>query len=363
MTTTPDSGPRRLTFRSGGWVLLLAALISIALIAWALGPALVGWAKRPPGDGRTIESYAFDLDHLQVPRDLLFPAMPHRDLVRTLDEPSVLPGEAVTDLNRRRGKYLLPTDRVIGVTVAGVSRAYPISVMTVHEIVNDVLAETPIAVTYNWPCDSVMVFDRRLGDRTAAFGVSGLLYNSNMLMYERSDAAEPGGESLWSQLGARAVSGPAALDGDRLTELPYVVTSWGEWLLRHPDTTVIDRDPGLIKKRYSKSTPTEYFLQGRVIYPVRPLPPEGGLQPLSRVLALELDGDRRVYPLIEIRERSEAGETVTDTIGGVPVTFEFDAASGTALVLAPADAPMPAVRHAAWFAWHAFHPDDALATW
>jgi hypothetical protein len=291
--------------------------------------------------------------------------MPYRDAVATLDAPAALAGDAVAGLNRSRGKYLLSDDRVIGVTIDGAARAYPVSVLTVHEIANDELAGRPIAVTYHWPCDSVMVFDRRVNGRTASFGVSGLVYNSNMLMYERSPAAPGGtaglgGEPLWSQLGARAVSGAPARAGERLGEIAAVVMSWREWLLRHPDTTVIDRDPALVRRRYAKATPTQYFLEGHVIYPVRPLPPEQGPPPLARVVAVEVGGARRVYPLIELRERGSGG-AVTDELGGTTLRLELDMASGTPLVSVAEGDATPTLHYATWFAWHAFHPDDPLA--
>ena len=120
----------------------------------------------------------------------------------------------------------------VTVTLNGESRAYPLLVMQCHEIANDTLGGVPIAVTYNPLCDSVVVFDRRVGDEVLEFGVSGLLYSSNMLMFDRRPDAL--GESLWCQLLGRAISGP--LVDTPLAVLDAAVTDWAGWLADHPGT-------------------------------------------------------------------------------------------------------------------------------
>jgi hypothetical protein len=81
-----------------------------------------------------------------------------------------------------------------------------------------------------------MAFRARSGDETLVFGVSGLLYNSDMLLYDRQS------ESLWSQIDRRAISGPRR--GERLQAIPLEHTTWGDWRRRHPDTLVLSRDTG-----------------------------------------------------------------------------------------------------------------------
>jgi hypothetical protein len=356
--------PRRLlTFASGGWVLLLAVIVSGLLIAWAVGPVILGIASRPPGDGRTIESYRFDLEPLTVPRELIVAALPHREAVPRLDDPGRIVGRDMKTLNRERGKYVLDNDRVVGVVVNGEARAYPITVLNVHEVVNDELGGVPIAVTYHWPCDSVMVFDRRVDGRTLTLAVSGLLYNSNHLLYDRGASAdEVGGESLWSQLLARAVSGPDAEAGARLDVLPATLTSWVNWLATHPETTVIDRDPTMVKRRYSKANPAQYFLLGKVVYPAEPGTPEDGPPPLMRSIMVETGGVRRVYPLLQIKNRLDENDGLEVVQGGQTLRFDYDRPTDTVIVTSTTGDTEPFVRHSLWFAWHAMHPDDELAT-
>src|SRR5687768_10826423 len=80
--------PRLLTFASGGWVLVLTAALSLALIAIAIVPAIMRSVNRPPGDGVNIHSYGFDLTNAAVPESQILPALKHRDMAPTLDHPT-----------------------------------------------------------------------------------------------------------------------------------------------------------------------------------------------------------------------------------------------------------------------------------
>lgn len=388
-----------LTFAGGGWVLVLVGIVCLGLLAWALAPAMMRSFNRPPGDGKTLDSYGFDLSNLSVARDLIVPAMLHRDMVPAMTDPSATgPDDAIAagsdpeadrvrweTMQRRSepkyGKYLVPSDRVIGVVISGVARAYPISTMYVHEIVNDRLgppgSEVPIAVTHHWPCDSTVVFDRRVqGGRGSVveFAVSGLLYNSNLLMYDRNEfragASVPrhggGGESLWSQLLAAPISGRALELNESLAMIPCEIATWGDWSARHPQTTVLDRQISMAA-RYKKAAPTQYFNSDELLAPVRPLPPSDSLDAKTPVLAVSAGGQRRVYPIpfmmAAAAQPLEPAQPMVyaDALGDVRLEFVID--RGGHAVRVQTDPPGQAIEivHALWFAWHAMHPEDTLA--
>lgn len=394
---------RLFTFASGGWVLLVTGLMTVAIFAWALAPVFLHMTNRPPGDGQNIESFQFDLSNLTVPRDLIVPAMLHRDMVPAMDSPShsgsdaaAAPDKRWEKMQRRNdpqyAKYLVSGDIVIGVSVNGESRAYPLHVMYVHEIVNDTLGGSPVAVTYNWPCASAVVFDRRIdgdaqGGTAAVFAVSGLVYNSNLLMYRRWPPAAtnahgflagdlPQGEYLCSQLLARGVSGMGARKNLSLNVIPCELVTWADWSARHPDTTVLDRDVDMIE-RYKDAAPTQYFQSDKVVFPVRPLadaPPLGRLDLKERVLAVISDGGRRVYPISYVLHLGKPtgtgdGNEVewTDTwpgarAGGDSRTLRFIGDRKAQTLRVECDPPDPALRaiNCFWFAWHAMYPDDQL---
>src|SRR5262249_46343158 len=141
-----------------------------------------------------------------------------------------------------RAKLLVSSDKIVGVLVGDQARAYPLRMLAWHEIANDTVAGVPIAVTYNPISEGISVFDRRVGEETLVFGVSGLLYQSNLLLYARRPGRR--GESLWSQLQARAIAGPAAATSTRLTLVPFALCRWSDWTSAHPGTRVLAAVPG-----------------------------------------------------------------------------------------------------------------------
>jgi hypothetical protein len=377
-SSSRPSTARLFTFASGGWVLLIAGLVTIALIAWAVMPALVNVWQRPPGDGRTIESYGFDLSTLSVPRETLVPVMLHRDMVPVLTDPPIITAAEATRLTEEeRGKFLVSTDRVIGVVINGEARAYPIQLITVHEVVNDALGGVPIAVTYSWLGDAPRVFDRRVDDQTVELGVSGLVANAGTLLYDRRPPAEgepfvewhERGESLWRQFDGLAVSGPAAENNLTLAPINAQLVSWRQWQQMHPETTVLARDPMLLK-RYRRSAPDQYFLSADIPYPVDPLPAQDAddvdlLGIKSRIIAVQAGDEVRVYPyraLAAIARQQDNGKpddlrTWRETISDHEIAFTYDPRAETFAVAA--DASVDFV-HCFWFLWHAHNADATI---
>ena len=130
-----------------------------------------------------------------MPVEEILAGGPPRDGIPALDEPKFVSAAA---------SVWEDDEHVVGVSVGGESRAYPLAILVWHELVNDSLGGEPILVSYCPLCGTAMVFDRRVGGRERRFGVSGLLYLSDLLLYDRAS------ESLWSQISATAVTGPLA---------------------------------------------------------------------------------------------------------------------------------------------------------
>ncbi|WP_232831985.1 DUF3179 domain-containing protein [Nocardiopsis sp. FIRDI 009] len=135
-----------------------------------------------------------------------------------------------------RVDWLEGSDPVLGVSVNGEERAYPVRILIWHEIVNDTVGGVPVAVTYCPLCDSALAFDRRVGDRVLDFGVSGMLYHSDLVMFDRQT------HSLWPQIEGRAVAG--TLTGTELDRVSVAVVSWDRWRDSHPDGAVLSLDTG-----------------------------------------------------------------------------------------------------------------------
>ncbi len=237
---------------------LIAVIACIILLSWALAPAVLRLADRPPGDGRDPASFAFDLSNPSIDPELIVPSMLHRDMVPVIDDPVLLSMSDIDDRGDRRStRYLVSDDLVVGVEHGGEARAYPMSILHVHELVHDELGGTPILVSWHWPSGAARVLVRDAA--TQLWGSTGLIAGGNALLYQRQQ--ERGGEALHSQWLAQTVTGPDA--GESIATIPHQVRRWADWKAEHPDSTVIGPDPDL-KKRYKKSNPSTYYENQRM---------------------------------------------------------------------------------------------------
>lgn len=351
------SGRRLLDLRSGGWLLLLAALLCVLTVAlWA--QRLLDQPSRV-GDGRNVASYGFDLSTCLVPRAQIVTTGFSKDGLHAPTDPPVFTvtqaQEFGAELRRtHQGKFLVDSDRVIGVVVDGAARAYPLRMLNWHEVVNDTLGGRPIVVTYNPLCDSVVVFDRRVAGETLEFGVSGLLYNSNLLLYDRRPDSRS--ESLWSQLQFRAVTGPAAAEGRKLDVVPAAVLRWADWWAAHPETTILA--PDLTRMKAYQNTYDAYFGSEMLRFPVEPLPPAGGWPLKTAVIAVRTTGDWHVFRVADIVAHAGDQTHWDTTLDGTSVRFQYHEVPSAAWVV-PVDGVQPEVAYAFWFAWYAAHAADA----
>ena len=100
-------------------------------------------------------------------------------------------------------KNLADTEPVVGLIINGKPRAYPLRILTRHEIVNDELGSVPVTVTYCPLCNSAIIFYCRLDGKVLDFGTTGKLRKSDLVMYDRQT------ESWWQQFLGEAVMGKA----------------------------------------------------------------------------------------------------------------------------------------------------------
>lgn len=142
------------------------------------------------------EMLGFQLDNAVIDVEQIRRGGPMPDGIPSIDKPRFTAA--------RRVNYLQDSDMVIGYTANNVTRAYPLRILIWHEIVNDTVGGRPVAIVYCPLCGTAMVFDRTYGKETLTFGVSGLLYQSDVLMFDRET------KSLWSQLGIHSVAGDYA---------------------------------------------------------------------------------------------------------------------------------------------------------
>lgn len=348
---TPPAGragkQRLLTFWSFGWVALLALLVSAYAVFW-----IISNKRHVVGDGTNVASYQFDLSAVLVDRgEIVAGGMPRDGLV-AMTRPEFISVAEVEALNgRQRGRYLLGDDHVIGVSINGDARAYPLQTLTLHEIVNDVVGGVPIAVTYNPLADAAAVMKRKVGDEVLEFGVSGLLHDSAMLMFDRRAGSK--GESLWSPLQFRAIAGPMAAKGATLEAVVAQRVPWKVWRAAHGDTKVLGRDPNLVKE-YPRKRYATYQASDELKFPAVPLY-EGPWPRKTPAAAVRVGSQWRLFVLPALAKMTDAELAKALAWGGESVKLTFHRESQTLEVQAAEGADV-ANAYAYVFAWYAQHP-------
>jgi hypothetical protein len=332
--------------RSGWWVAAAAVVVSL-VTAWIIIAPLSQWSTAEAPDSN------FVIQQATVPRDLIVRAMA-KDGVRVLSEPQTMaPAEIDRRNEEERGKLLVSDDRVIGVVIGDEAIAYPLRLMRWHEVVNDVLGGEPIAVTYSPLCDSVAVYSRIVNEEIIELGVSGYLYNSNTLLYDRR--LQPAASPMWSQLDGGIVAEPDPGLSSPLIPRVAMLATWDEWRNRHPDTRVLAPHPDL-KKLYKRDPYHSYFGSDLLHFPVRPLPPPEGRRLKDRLVIVTVDGRHEIFALRDLAAITGAERGAVEVEAAeLPMRITFRVVPGTAIVEPLTDPQrLEAVRHSFWFAWYAF---------
>jgi hypothetical protein len=271
---------------------------------------------------------------------------PSKDGIPAIDRPSFV---AVAD-----ARGLAPREPVISVAIGGEARAYPLRVMIWHEIVNDTVGETAIAVTWCPLCNSSVVFDRRVAGRTLSFGTTGKLRNSDLVMYDRET------ESWWQQFGGDCIVG--ALVGAELKYLPARLESVERFRARFLQGRVlVPPDPE--GRDYGRNPYAGYDTAGRPFLYRGSLPQ--GVPPLARVVSV--GADAWTLDLVKSRQRLEVGDLVITWGPGQssPVdAAQIDAGQDIGNVVVQrrtARGLEDAVYDVSFaFAFHAFHPQAPI---
>lgn len=275
----------------------------------------------------------FNLDNALIPAKEIFTGGPPRDGIPAIDHPRFVSAD--------RASFLKERDLVLGMVYKGAAKAYPINILNWHEVVNDRFEGEAVAVTFCPLCGSGMAFSAEIGGISRSFGVSGLLYNSDVLLYDRQT------ESLWSQLMTQAVSGP--MKGQRLKPLPLSHTTWVDWKTRHPDTLVLSIETGY-GRNYAHSPYADYIKSPEIMFPVSRT--SRRYHPKEQVMGIEIDGRFKAYPFVELAKT--AGE-FTDTVGGEKLLIRFNREHRAGAVFDSQGGELPSVI-TFWFSWYAFHP-------
>jgi hypothetical protein len=361
------------------------------------GPPPVALPQVAASPEEDVPSALRERDHPDLPQPLvdleeIISGGPPPDGIPAIDDPTF---QRTGDI-----QWVDDGEQVLVVEVGTETRAYPIQILTLHEIVNDTLDGIPVAVTYCPLCASGIAFDRRVGDRVLSFGTSGELYRSDLVMYDRQT------ESLWPQIEGRAVAG--VLTGTELEVLPASLLSWEQWRQAHPDGWVLSRETGYERNygsnpyyKYDDKESLPLFFEGPIDNRVEWLKqPVVGIEVGGDALAVDIEalredgvrevtvggrdltvwwlpGARSSLDEFAVGEGREVGTTVVfdPVVDGRRLTFR---ASGDAVVDAETGSTWNALGEAVdgelqgarltavpyvttfWFAWSSFHEDTRV---
>ncbi len=283
----------------------------------------------------TEKMNGFNLENALLPVDQIHNGGVPRDGIPALYTPKFVDASSAD--------FLLDSDRVLGVHRNGEAKAFPIKIMNYHEIVNDDFNGAGVVVSFCPLCGSGIAF--AVDVERGGFGVSGLLYNSDVLMYDRKT------ESLWSQILGKAISGPAR--GASLEAIPISNTNWEIWRQRYPGTKVLSPETGY-GRNYDRDPYTEYRRSGRLWFPV--VAKDRRFKSKSMVVGISFEGRFKAYPLNEL---PDAKTSIDDSFAGRRLTVQYDKSSASADVFDSSGREWPSVT-LFWFAWVAFHPDTQV---
>lgn len=189
-----------------------------------------------------------------------------------------------------------------------------------------------------------VVYSRQIAGKERSFGVSGLLYRSNVLMYDRNT------ESLWSQVKGEAVTGP--LTGTELEILPSSLTTWKKWKKLHPETQVLSLDTGYARN-YDSDPYLDYYAQQSGFRSFFKLGP--GEKEKELVVGVTIDGQPKAYPMRLIKKLAR----IRDEIAGRKLTLSFNAETDN-LTVTDAQGKVIEQMTVYWFVWKAIWPETDL---
>jgi len=216
--------------------------------------------------------------------------------------------------------WLQPQSPVIAFELDGIARAYPLAILTRHEIVNDVVNEVAVAVTFCPLCNSAVVFDRTMDGQVLRFGVSGLLRNSDLIMWD--DVTQ----SWWQQFTGEGIVG--IYTGTQLTLLPSLVVGFGAFVEQYPNGEVLSRNGRTYETNpyvgYDSSS-QPFLFRGEL---------DERLFATERVLGTVLGGEAVAYPFPVLAEAI----VINDTVGGVDVVAFWQPGATSALDQSSIDA-------------------------
>jgi hypothetical protein len=301
------------------WQTAGLALAALAMVAAACSSGNGEGLDDDPIDGSSTPSslgerviqgttdWPTDWSQRSIDLDELLVGLPgrvdSRDGIRPIDDPAFETVDGASE-------WLVDREPIILLEIGDSARAYPLQILISHEIVNDEFNGVPVAITYCPLCNSAVGFDRRVDGETLRFGVSGLLRNSDLVMWD--DATT----SLWQQISGEAIVGVHT--GTQLDLIPTPIVRFGDFAAQYPDGEVLSQETGFgiaygrNPYAFYDTSSAPFLFNGAIDdrYPA-----------MERVVGVIVGDANKAYPFSVIQET----RVVNDEIAGVPVVVMWGA--------------------------------------
>lgn len=312
---------------------------AVSSSVWTLAALIVGGFATT---GHAITINGFLVDDTAVPVEHLVRAAPAKDSINSIDSPTFVAADEVD--------FLTDEDEVFSVTVEGTTRAYPLRVLVWHEVVNDRFGDQPVAMTYCALTGSGVAFDpgENADGTPREFGVSGVLYNSCLLFYDRAT------ESLWSQLKMMGVSKDFV--EEPLAQIPTRRMTWAAWREAFPDGEVLTIDTGMENDYMGEWPYGDYADQKETIFPFDISPDRNEFETKERMIAMVEGWAARAWPLEALKKRGQ----MFDAIGARPIQVTYNEKTDDVVITDITTGKEVPHVSVFWFAWQAFYPDSSV---
>ncbi len=264
----------------------------------------------PPPLGADSQ-FSTDFSRHIVPYREILSGGPPKDGIPAVDDPKFI---SVAEAS----EFLGELEPVVFFQIGDDARAYPLQILTWHEIVNDVVDGTPITITFCPLCNTAIAFSREFDGQVLDFGTTGRLRFSNLIMYDRQS------ETWWQQATGQAIAGEYA--GEQLTFLPASIIGWQEFQENFPDGQVLSRDTGF-RRDYGRNPYAGYDNINNSPFLFRGPETPGVLPAMARVLTVEFDGEAVAYPYEALQELS----VINDNVAGSEVVIFWQPGTASAL--------------------------------
>lgn len=300
-----------MNYRNNKTLILFAMIL---VLVWTLTPSGNLHANRKPSDRRPDEKdfkgWNTNTAKRTIELNELMPGGPGKDGIPAIDNPRFIkPGKAA--------KWLKPVEPVISLVVKGKAKAYPLQILTWHEIVNDRIGDVPVALSFCPLCYSANIFDRRVKANVYTFGVSGMLRYSDMVMYDHQT------ESFWQQFTGGAIVGDMV--GSSLKRIPAQIISFEQFRTIYKKGLVLSRDTGF-RRNYGRNPYMGYDDIGNKPHLYRGKK-DPRLKPMEKLITVNINNIGKAYPYSVTRNN----RVINDEAGGEKIVIFHDRGAVSAM--------------------------------